>query len=82
VLLDLHLPDVPGEEVPRLLKADPETAGIPVIVLSANTSKDALRRLVYLGAADCLTKPVDVERLLAVVGDVIGATLPGSVAPG
>src|SRR6266542_3699779 len=39
VLLDLQLPDIPGEEVLRRLQADPRTAGIPVVVLSADARR-------------------------------------------
>ena len=35
VLLDLHLPDLSGEELVRKLAADPQTAGMPIIVISA-----------------------------------------------
>jgi PAS domain S-box-containing protein len=67
VLLDLHLPDLPGEELLERLKADPVTAGIPVVVVSADATPGQIKRLRAAGAADYLTKPLDVQRLLEIV---------------
>jgi signal transduction histidine kinase/CheY-like chemotaxis protein len=73
VLLDLHLPDVDGAEVMRLLHADPATADIPVVILSADATPDQVDHLVSDGAAAYLTKPVDVSELLSVVKDLVVA---------
>jgi CheY-like chemotaxis protein len=67
ILLDLHLPDMQGEEVLRRLKADAATSEIPVVVLSADASKRQLERLLRLGARDYLTKPLDVHRFLEII---------------
>jgi PAS domain S-box-containing protein len=64
VLLDLHLPDIPGDEVLRRLRADPWTAGIPVIVVSADATTASLDRLRTAGADAYLTKPLDVDEFL------------------
>lgn len=64
VLLDLHLPDIPGEEVLKRLRANPRTQAIPVTVLSADATAPQIRRLLSAGARDYLTKPVDVRQLL------------------
>jgi len=66
-LLDLGLPDMTGDRVLAAMRADPATASIPVVVVSADATaahRDALREL---GAADYITKPIDVERFLAVI---------------
>jgi PAS domain S-box-containing protein len=65
VLLDLHLPDISGEEVLRRLRADPRTAGIPVIIISADATRDSLERLRALGADAYLTKPLDLDDFLS-----------------
>jgi PAS domain S-box-containing protein len=72
VLLDLHLPDIPGDEVLRRLRADPRTAAVPVVVISADATPKSIERLRAAGADAYLTKPLDVklflrtlERLLA-----------------
>ncbi len=59
VLLDLHLPDISGEEVFRQLKAAPGTRDIPVVVLSADAMPDRTRQLRAAGAAEYLTKPLE-----------------------
>ncbi|MCU1502607.1 MAG: Signal transduction histidine kinase [Ilumatobacteraceae bacterium] len=79
VLLDLHLPDVSGEVVLQALRADPRTSNIPVAVLSADAMPERVRRLIAEGASHYLTKPLDIERLLAVV-DEAGALRNARVA--
>jgi signal transduction histidine kinase len=71
VLLDLHLPDVPGEEVLRRLRADPATAAIPVVVLSADATEHQIGRLLAAGAHAYLTKPIGVRNLLEVLDDIL-----------
>lgn len=67
VLLDLHLPDVPGDEVLRRLRADPRTAAIPVVVVSADATPKSVERLRAAGADAYLTKPLDVDEFLRTV---------------
>jgi CheY-like chemotaxis protein len=73
VLLDLHLPDVPGDEVLRRLRADPRTATIPVVVVSADATPASVERLQQAGADAYLTKPLDVDEFLRVVGQFLPA---------
>ncbi|HEV2736142.1 MAG TPA: ATP-binding protein, partial [Longimicrobiaceae bacterium] len=67
VLLDLHLPDIPGEEVLRRLRADERTAAIPVVVISADATHAMVDRLRAAGADAYLTKPLDIDEFLAAV---------------
>ena len=76
VLLDLHLPDLPGAEVLRRLRADPRTASIPVVVVSADATPASVERLRQAGADAYVTKPLDVEEFLRVVGQFV----PGAEA--
>jgi PAS domain S-box-containing protein len=71
ILLDLHLPDQTGAEVLRRLQSDPATAGIPVVVVSADRSPDQERSMRELGAVDYLIKPFDVRDLLRVVDSAL-----------
>jgi signal transduction histidine kinase/ActR/RegA family two-component response regulator len=67
VLLDLHLPDLRGDEVLIRLKAEPTTRETPVIMLSADASPGQVRRLRAAGAAAYLTKPINLQELLDAV---------------
>jgi CheY-like chemotaxis protein len=67
ILLDLHLPDIPGVEVLRRLRADPRTAHIPVVVVSADATRATVDRLRAAGADAYLTKPLDLDEFLATV---------------
>ena len=71
VLLDLHLPDMSGEEVLRHLKHDPETAAIPVVILTADAINAKPEHFLSQGARAHLTKPIDVGRLVDVVDTVL-----------
>jgi CheY-like chemotaxis protein/anti-sigma regulatory factor (Ser/Thr protein kinase) len=74
IMLDLHLPDMSGNEVLRRLKASPDTNEIPVVVLSADASKGQIGRLMRSGASHYLTKPLDVQQFLEVVGAALNAS--------
>jgi CheY-like chemotaxis protein/nitrogen-specific signal transduction histidine kinase len=73
ILLDLHLPGIDGEEVLRRLRADPRTADLPVVMVSADVTPWYRERLLEAGAADYLTKPLDVPRFLEVVNGLLVA---------
>jgi CheY-like chemotaxis protein len=78
VLLDLHLPDIDGDEVLRRLRADPLTQSIPVVILSADANDRQIQRLLEAGAAAYLTKPLDIQRLVETVDQVMPRTSPAS----
>jgi CheY-like chemotaxis protein len=71
ILLDLNLPDLSGFEVLRILRADPATRDIPVIVISADATRDQIKRLLDAGARAYVTKPLDVAQFVHVVGDAL-----------
>jgi CheY-like chemotaxis protein len=64
VLMDLNLPDIDGWEVTRRLKADPGTADIPIIALTAHAMSGDREKALAAGCDEFDTKPVDFERLL------------------
>jgi CheY-like chemotaxis protein len=73
VLLDLHLPDIPGEEVLRCLWEDQATRPIPVAVLTADATPAQRRRLLASGAIAYLTKPFDIGEVLALLDRALPA---------
>ena len=74
ILLDLHLPDLDGDEVLRMLRDDPATTAIPVVVVSADATASQVKRLVAQGATAYLTKPLDVQRLDELLESLAGAS--------
>lgn len=73
ILLDLHLPDLPGDQVLQQLKSNPNTATTPVVILSADATPHQIERLLAAGAITYLTKPLDVQQLLSVVEQTLGS---------
>ncbi|MDR1958054.1 MAG: response regulator [Planctomycetaceae bacterium] len=72
ILLDIEMPGMDGYEVIRRLKADPVTAEIPVIFLTARTNCDDERECRSLvGAADYITKPFLPQELLERVENIL-----------
>jgi CheY-like chemotaxis protein len=63
IVLDLMMPGMDGWEVCRRLKADPGTASIPVIMLTAQDEPALAARATHHGAATLLTKPCSIEKL-------------------
>jgi two-component system, cell cycle response regulator DivK len=67
VLLDYSLPGMDGLEATARLKADPRTAAVPIVLLTAHASDDDRRRALAAGCAAYDTKPIDLPRLLATI---------------
>jgi PAS domain S-box-containing protein len=71
ILLDLHLPDMPGSEVLRLLREDARTAETPVVVISADATPRRIQQLRAAGCTAYLTKPLDVDEFLQTVDEAV-----------
>jgi CheY-like chemotaxis protein len=76
VLLDIHMPGLSGYEVLQRLRADPATAGVPVVAVSADAHAHEIETARAAGFADYLTKPIDLDALRAVLGRLLAGT-PG-----
>jgi len=74
VLLDWMMPEVDGPEACRRLKADPATAHIPVIFLTARSRDVEIQQGLDLGAAGYITKPFDALQLGAQVQAILQKT--------
>ncbi|MFI4930113.1 MAG: PAS domain-containing protein [Burkholderiales bacterium] len=72
ILLDMQLPDIDGLEVLRRLRADPSTASIPCIALSANAMPEDIQRALGAGFADYWTKPLDFRIFLGALDTLFG----------
>src|SRR5712691_7094492 len=57
VLLDMMMPDLNGDEVLKIIKANPDSRDIPVVMISADTDTEKVSKCIELGADDYLAKP-------------------------
>jgi adenylate cyclase len=68
VLLDLMMPDLNGDEVLAVIKNNPDTRDIPVVMISADTDTEKVSKCIELGADDYLPKPFNPTILRARIG--------------
>jgi two-component system cell cycle response regulator DivK len=71
VLMDVQLPEMDGLEATRALRADPRTAAIPVVAVTAHVKKDDEERCRAAGCVLHLPKPVDTRALPGLVAQII-----------
>ncbi len=82
VLLDLMLPDIPGTEVARLLRADPELSQTALLMVTAKGQEQDRIKGLELGADDYVVKPFSVKELLLRVKAVLRRAEGGAPAEG
>lgn len=73
VLLDLHLPDMPGEDVLCHIRRNHHYDEMPVIILTADARPRLFEHLLTMGATACQPKPFDIPDFLATVDHVLAA---------
>ncbi len=73
ILMDMSLPVIDGWEATRRIKAAPETAGIPVIALTAHAMASDRQKALDAGCDDYDTKPVELDRLLGKIEALLAA---------
>ena len=80
ILMDLNLPVVDGWEATRRLKDDPATRDIPIIALTAHAMAGDREKALAAGCDEFDTKPVEFDRLLAKIEQVLAARGGGSAS--
>lgn len=73
ILLDLHLPDLNGYQVCRLLREDPRTQMVPVIMITGSADRTLHGQAYAAGARACIPKPVSQQALLATLDAVLAS---------
>jgi CheY-like chemotaxis protein len=73
VFVDMNLADMSGLDVLKQLRANPQTANLPVVVLSAGPELDAAEQAHAAGAQEYMLKPVRLQALLDMIGKYVPA---------
>ncbi len=76
VVLDLMLPGLSGLEICRKMRSDPQTASVPIIMLTARAEEESRVQGLELGADDYVTKPFSPRELVARLRAVLRRTQP------
>lgn len=71
VIMDVEMPIMNGIESTRLIKSDPETSNIPVVIMTSLASEDDIESCKEAGANCFLNKPISKDDLLKVVREII-----------
>lgn len=71
VLLDLKLPRIDGLEVLRRMRADEHTGLLPVVILTTSRERQDIHEAYRLGANSYIRKPVDFDRFIHAVGQIV-----------
>ena len=82
ILMDINLPGISGIEVMKILRADPSTAHIPIIALSANAVPRDIAKGLEAGFLNYLTKPIKVNEFMDALDVALdfAKTAPGRAA--
>jgi len=81
ILLDVMMSWIDGFELCRAIKKNPTFGDIPVIFISARKSAEDERAGMAAGAVDYFTKPIDMDRLIARIRDILAERGAGAAVP-
>jgi DNA-binding response OmpR family regulator len=72
ILMDIKMPGIDGLQACSAIKKNPGTASIPVMVVSAISEEAQIKRAHKMGIPDYFVKPVDIEKLVKRIKEVLG----------
>lgn len=67
ILMDIHMPEMDGDEATRIIRTDSKYDRLPIVALTANIIREDHDRYIQIGMNDVLTKPIHPERMLQVI---------------
>lgn len=71
ILMDIRMPGISGFQACEALKKNPRTKDTPVIIISALSDEADIDRAKKMGVADYFTKPIDIEKLINRIQEII-----------
>lgn len=71
ILMDMSLPDVDGWEITRRMRAEASLRDVPIIALTAHAMEGDREKALAAGCDDYDTKPVEIERLIIRIGELL-----------
>jgi CheY-like chemotaxis protein len=77
ILMDINLPGISGIEAMQILRADPSTAHIPIMALSANAVPRDIEKALEAGFFSYLTKPIKVNQFMDALDVALKLSQPG-----
>jgi two-component system phosphate regulon response regulator PhoB len=71
VLMDTHLPGMDGFDVTRVIRSQPKTASLPIVLVSARLDRNRFSFGIQSGATDFLAKPLDLDAMIGRVWNIL-----------
>jgi DNA-binding response OmpR family regulator len=71
ILMDIKMPGIDGFQACEAIKQNPNTKGVPIIIISALSDDSDIHKAKKIGIADYFVKPVDIERLINRIRTII-----------
>ena len=72
ILMDIKMPGIDGLQACTAIKKNPDTANIPIMVVSAISDESQVKKAHKMGIIDYFVKPVDIEKLVNRIKEVLG----------
>ena len=69
ILMDISMPEIDGHKATRILRGDPQTRNIPILMVTGADTKDDVERAIAEGANGYVIKPLHLDRLKAKIGE-------------
>lgn len=76
IVMDMHLPIMDGVQATRILKTDPDTARIPILVVTASVMPRDRSQITAAGCDAFLSKPINIKEFLHIAATLVGNGIP------
>jgi len=71
ILMDIKMPGINGFQACEAIKRNPQTRDIPIIIVSGLSGEAEMKKAAKVGIADYFVKPVDIEKLIAKIKEIL-----------